>query len=63
MDLRNFIKETLVQIAQGVDDAREALADSKAIVNPRNFAGSAAGGADAKVVSAQQTPLLRSVVF
>jgi len=49
MDLRNFIKETLVQIAQGVDDAREALADSKAIVNPRNVAGSGSGGADSKV--------------
>lgn len=49
MDLRNFIKETLVQIAQGVEDAREALKDSTAIVNPRNVAGASSGGGDSKV--------------
>lgn len=48
MDLRNFVKETLVQIAQGIDDASTALEGSKAIVNPRSVVG-AHGTNDAKV--------------
>jgi hypothetical protein len=48
MDLRNFIKETLVQIAQGIDDASQALEGSTAIVNPRSVIG-AHGTNDAKV--------------
>jgi hypothetical protein len=48
MDLRNFIKETLVQIAQGIDDASKALDGSTAIVNPRSVAG-AHGTNDTKV--------------
>lgn len=48
MDLRNFIKETLVQIAQGIDDASKALEDTTAIVNPKSVVGSH-GTNDAKV--------------
>ena len=48
MDLRNFIKETLVQIAQGIDEASQALGGTSAIVNPRNVVG-AHGTNDAKV--------------
>lgn len=48
MDLRNFIKESLVQIAQGIDDASIALKGTSAIVNPRSVVG-AHGTADAKV--------------
>lgn len=48
MDLRNFIKETLVQIAQGIEDASDALDDSAAVVNPRNVVGTQ-GSEDAKV--------------
>jgi hypothetical protein len=36
MELRDFIKETLVQIAQGIVDASAALKDSGARVNPGN---------------------------
>ena len=48
MDLRNFIKETLVQISQGIEDASAALEGTSAIVNPRNVAG-ATGTNDTKV--------------
>jgi hypothetical protein len=34
IDLKDFVKETLVQIAAGVREAQEALADSDAQVNP-----------------------------
>ena len=36
MNLREFIAETLVQIAKGIEDASEQLSESTAIVNPRN---------------------------
>ena len=39
MDLQSFIKEALVQIAKGIEDAGEALQDSDAIVNPSNVVG------------------------
>ncbi|SFK45002.1 trypco2 family protein [Rhodanobacter glycinis] len=48
MDLRNFIREALVQIAQGIDDASAELKDSTAIVNPANVVGTG-GSSDAKV--------------
>jgi len=48
MDLRNFIKEALVQIALGIDDASEALGESNAIVNPRNVA-TGGGTKDSKI--------------
>lgn len=48
LDLRNFIKETLVQIAQGIEDASQALGSTTAIVNPRNVVG-AHGTNDSKV--------------
>lgn len=35
MDLKSFITQTLVQIAQGIDDANVAFANSEAIANPR----------------------------
>ena len=34
MDLREFIKESLVQIAQGINDANTELESTGAIVNP-----------------------------
>ena len=36
MELQQFIEETLVQIAHGIDGANERLAESSAAVNPRN---------------------------
>ena len=39
MDLQNFITQTLVQIAKGVEGASAELKDSSAIVNPRNVSG------------------------
>jgi hypothetical protein len=39
MDLQNFITQTLVQIAKGVEGASLELKDSSAIVNPRNVSG------------------------
>lgn len=48
MDLRDFIKETIIQVALGIEDAAEALKDSSAIVNPKNVLGTA-GASDAKV--------------
>ena len=36
MDIRQFIKETLFQIASGINDANEALAGTNAQVNPKN---------------------------
>ena len=37
MDLTTFIKEALVQIARGIEQANVALGDSTAIVNPRSI--------------------------
>ena len=36
MELQDFIKNTLVQIARGIESAATELKGSKAIVNPRN---------------------------
>jgi hypothetical protein len=36
MNLQDFIKETLVQIARGIEGAAGELKGTKAIVNPRN---------------------------
>jgi hypothetical protein len=36
MELQDFIKNTLVQIARGIENAATELKGSKAIVNPRN---------------------------
>lgn len=36
MNLQQFISETLIQIARGVEEADKQLADSGAIVNPRH---------------------------
>lgn len=37
MDLKDFIRESLVQISQGIEEANEALKDSIAEVNPAKF--------------------------
>lgn len=37
MDIATFIKETLVQIAQGIEGANEKLKGSTAVVNPRGI--------------------------
>lgn len=34
MELKDFVRETLVQIAEGVSEAQKALVDSDAEVNP-----------------------------
>ncbi len=34
MDLREFVKESIVQIAKGIEEANEELAESSAMVNP-----------------------------
>ena len=38
MDLQSFIRETLVQIARGIEEASEELKDSGALINPENVA-------------------------
>ena len=43
MDLATFIKESLVQIARGIEGANEALADTSAKVNPRGIMPSPKG--------------------
>ena len=35
MDLQSFIKETLVQISNGVSDAQSALEDSGTVISPQ----------------------------
>ena len=37
MDLATFIKESLIQIARGVEEANGALGDTTATVNPRGI--------------------------
>lgn len=34
MDLKEFVKESIVQIAQGIDEANKELEESSAMVNP-----------------------------
>ena len=34
MDLKEFVKETIVQISKGIDEANTELADTEAMVNP-----------------------------
>lgn len=36
MELKDFIRESLVQISQGIEEANEVLKDSTAMVNPNN---------------------------
>lgn len=36
MDLKDFVRESLVQIAQGISEANTALAGTSAVVNPHN---------------------------
>lgn len=37
MELKDFIKESVVQIAQAIDEANEALSSTGAMVNPLNI--------------------------
>lgn len=37
MELREFIKSTLVEVSRGVLDAGEELKDTNAIISPENF--------------------------
>lgn len=37
MELKDFIKESLVQIADGINEANKSLEDSNAIVNPKGI--------------------------
>jgi hypothetical protein len=34
MDLKDFVKESIVQISKGIEEANTELADSEAMVNP-----------------------------
>jgi hypothetical protein len=43
MDLATFIKESLVQIARGIEEANTTLEQSTALVNPRNIVPSPRG--------------------
>ena len=43
MDLATFIRESLVQIARGIDEANSALTDTSANVNPRGIVPSPKG--------------------
>jgi hypothetical protein len=43
MDLATFIKESLVQLARGIEDANTALAGTSAKVNPRGIVPSPSG--------------------
>lgn len=37
MELKDFVKETLIQIIQGISEAQEALADTDCAINPREI--------------------------
>ena len=37
IDLQDFVRDALIQVGQGVEDAQRALAESSAIVNPRRL--------------------------
>lgn len=43
MDLATFIRESLVQIARGIEEANSALVDTTAKVNPRGIVPSPKG--------------------
>lgn len=45
MDLKDFIRETLVQIARGVEEADTELHSSRAMINPKNIAVERSGNA------------------
>lgn len=45
MDLKDFVKEALVQISTGVKDAQSAVRDLGGVVNPATYPSSSAGGA------------------
>tara|TARA_R110001606_G_scaffold396782_1_gene571574 strand:+ start:1335 stop:1691 length:357 start_codon:yes stop_codon:yes gene_type:complete len=36
MELKDFIRETFVQISKGIEEANQELKDSSAIINPNN---------------------------
>lgn len=38
MDLKDFIRESLVQIAKGIEEADAELVSSRAMINPKNIA-------------------------
>jgi hypothetical protein len=37
MELKDFIKETLIQIAEGISEAQEVLEDTDCVINPRDI--------------------------
>ncbi|NVJ45534.1 MAG: hypothetical protein HWE07_00355 [Cytophagia bacterium] len=53
MDLREFVKTSIVQIAEGIEEANVALKDSSAMVNPINIA---ANSESAKVYGRTRAP-------
>lgn len=50
MDLREFIKQSFVQIAQGISDANGELAETGAVINPTGYAQSATAGKKGEVI-------------
>lgn len=40
MELKDFVKETLLQITQGVKEAQEAVKEYDAVVNPKQYKSS-----------------------
>jgi len=53
MDLKEFVKESIVQIAKGIEGANEELMNSSAMVNPVNIA---ANSGSAQVYARTKTP-------
>ena len=55
MNLQQFIKETIVQIANGIQTAERELAETTAIVNPRYVAKTSLQGVYGFMISEKET--------
>ena len=55
MNLKEFIKESIVQISQGITEAEDELQDSSAVVNPRHVATAKTDGVYGYMVSPDDT--------
>jgi hypothetical protein len=54
MELKEFVRDTLVQVAQGVEAAQGALSDSSVLINPP--AGADVAAAQALTQAGQRNP-------
>lgn len=61
MDLQEFIQVSLVQISKGIEAANAELKGSNAMINPRNLAVNAGGGANYGIITELSTKLPRIV--